>query len=306
MKKLLKKVIKATLTILTIDFFFRKFIKNDNLVLLYHDVSNDPSDFHLDNNLNVSIENFKLQLKFLKKFYYPIEPKEIGKIKNKPSLLITFDDGQNSYFKNALPILLKKKIPSIHFLNFRPIKGGFFLSGFAQFLKKSGLIKTKKKLINFKLKDINKFVKKNEIFKKSLKYYGKFSNLATLKKYQNNKYVFYGNHFYDHLNAAILSKKEIKQNYDLNKKNLKKLKNYLDFFSYPYGEKNSCYTEQTDNFIKNSLNAKKIFYADTLSFNRGNKEFIHRLAMDNEMSEINFKKEILFFKFRNFFLRPTN
>ena len=53
-------------------------------------------------------------------------------------------------------------------------------------------------------------------------------------------------------------------------------------------------------------NAKKIFYADTLSFNHNNKEFIHRLAMDNEMTEINFKKEILFFKFRNFFLRPTN
>ena len=54
-------------------------------------------------------KNFKLQLKFLKKFYYPIGPKEIDKNKNKPSLLITFDDGQNSYFKNALPILLKKK-----------------------------------------------------------------------------------------------------------------------------------------------------------------------------------------------------
>ena len=36
---------------------------------------------------------------------------------------------------------------------------------------------------------------------------------------------------------SILSKKEIKQNYVLNQKNLKKLKNYLDFFSYPYGEK---------------------------------------------------------------------
>jgi len=306
MKKLFKEVIKATLTILTIDFFFKKFIKHDNLVLLYHDVSNDPSDFHKDNNLNVSIENFKLQLKFLQKFYYSIGPKEIDKNKNKPSLLITFDDGQNSYFKNALPILLKKKIPSIHFLNFRPIEGGFFFSGFVQFLKKSGLIKTKKKLIDLRLKDIHKFVKKNEILKKSLKYHGKFSNSSTLKKYQNNKYVFYGNHFYDHLNAAILSKNEIKKNYALNKKNLKKLKNYLDFFSYPYGEKNSCYTEQTDDFIKNSLNVKKIFYADTLSFNYNNKEFIHRLAMDNEMTEINFKKEVLFFKFRNFFLRPTN
>ena len=302
MKELLKRFIKFTFTILTIDFFFKRLIKNDNLVLLYHDVSNSPSEFHLDNNLNVSIRNFKLQLNFLKKFYHPIGPKDIDKNTNKPSLLITFDDGQISYFKNVLPILIKKKIPSIHFLNFRPIKGGLFFSGFVQFLKKNNLIKTKKKLVNLKLKDINKFIKNYKMLKKSFKYHGEFSNLATLKKYQNNKYVFYGNHFYDHLNAAILSKKEIKQNYALNKKNLKKLKNYLDFFSYPYGEKNSCYTEQTDNFIKNSLNVKKIFYADTLSFNHDNKEFIHRLAMNNEMTEINFKKEILFFKFRNFFM----
>ena len=61
MKKLFKKVIKTTLTILTIDFFFKKFIRNDNLVLLYHDVSNNPSDFHKDNNLNVSIKNFIIQ-----------------------------------------------------------------------------------------------------------------------------------------------------------------------------------------------------------------------------------------------------
>ena len=73
-------------------------------------------------------------------------------------------------------------------------------------------------MIDLRLNDISKFVKKKEILIKSLKYHGKFSNFATLKKYQNNKYVFYGNHFFDHLNAAILSKKEIKQNYVLNQK----------------------------------------------------------------------------------------
>ena len=44
--------------------------------------------------------------------------------------------------------------------------------------------------------------------------------------------------------------------------------------------------------IKKTLNVTKIFYADTLSFNHNNKEFIHRLAMDNEMNEINFNDTI--------------
>ena len=57
--------------------------------------------------------------------------------------------------------IIKKKIPSIHFLNFRPIKGGFFFSGFVQFLKK-WFNKNQKKLIDLRLNDISKFVKKKK------------------------------------------------------------------------------------------------------------------------------------------------
>ena len=82
---------------------------------------------------------------------------------------------------------------------------------------------------------------------------------------------------YNHYNAIKLSKSEINIIIK-NLKYLKKFKNSINFFSYPFGQKNENYNNSTDKYILNILKSKKIFYADTLSFNKDFAQSIHRMT----------------------------
>ena len=100
MKNSIKKLFNSNLNFFKKDIFFKKLIKNDLLILLYHDVSDNPSEFHKDHNLNVSIKKFKDQIRFLSKYYNFISPLDLlnGKFE-RPAALITFDDGIKTNFK---------------------------------------------------------------------------------------------------------------------------------------------------------------------------------------------------------------
>ena len=101
--------------------FKKKFGKKDKLtIFLFHEISNQPSLFQKKYNIYHSISDFKKILNWINQNYNIISPLEIqNKIENKA--LITFDDGYLGTFKNAVPMMLEKKIPSIHFLNMGPI-----------------------------------------------------------------------------------------------------------------------------------------------------------------------------------------
>lgn len=298
MKNKIIKLFNLLIYPFTFDIFFRKIIRNDFLVLLYHDVSDNPSAFHRKENLYVKKRKFKNQILFLKKYYKFINPKEIKKV-NHPTALITFDDGAYSYFKNAVPFLTKKKIPSIHFLNISPIINNFFSSAFAIYLVNNGYIK-KREFIDLKYDDFKPFLKNEKLCKKVKEFHGKFITLKYLKKFENNKYVYFGNHLYNHYNVLKLSKSETKYYYKRNLRYLKQFKNNLNFFSYPFGQKNKNYNNSSDKYISNVLKSEKIFYADTFSFNSEVSKFIHRMTMTNDMDEVAFKKKVIFFKVRNF------
>ena len=137
MKNSIKSLFNSNLNFFKKDIFFKKIIKNDLLILLYHDVSDNPFDFHKEHNLNVLIKKFKDQIRFLSKYYTFISPLDLLKgTFERPAALITFDDGIKSNFEIAIKILLKYKLPSLHFLNAGPIIGDFFYSGLVTYLFK--------------------------------------------------------------------------------------------------------------------------------------------------------------------------
>ena len=101
-----------------IFFKYLKFLKKKNITFLFHDVTNSPSEYSKENNLYLYKENFKKIINHIEKNYKIINPKLLQKnLKNNNYALITFDDGYKSFINNVKPILLKKKIPSLIFLN---------------------------------------------------------------------------------------------------------------------------------------------------------------------------------------------
>ena len=104
--KIIKIIFNIFANLLSIDFIFRLIISNKILVLLFHDVTKSPSEFSTNYNLNVDTETFEKQIRFISKYFNFIKPQELYQNNfDKPSCLITFDDGLQSYFTNALPIM---------------------------------------------------------------------------------------------------------------------------------------------------------------------------------------------------------
>ena len=94
---------------------FGKFYTEDKLTIFcYHDVSNNPSEFSHNHDLNVPPSIFEYQIDYINKKFNVISPDDLmaGKIPAHAAL-ITFDDGFRSYFSTAVPILEKYNLSSI-------------------------------------------------------------------------------------------------------------------------------------------------------------------------------------------------
>jgi len=99
-------------------------VSNQQLILpFYHTISDEESP-HIKHLYSVKgVKAFIKDLDFLLKYYKPIDYKEFQGISSnkeepiKPSFLLSFDDGLKEFHDVIAPILLKKGIPSICFLN---------------------------------------------------------------------------------------------------------------------------------------------------------------------------------------------
>ena len=75
---------------------------------------------------NIQLDVFKKQLEIIEnegiQFIDPRNFKEnLSKNKNERKILLTIDDGLLSFYQNAWPILKKRKIPFILFVNTREV-----------------------------------------------------------------------------------------------------------------------------------------------------------------------------------------
>ena len=95
-------------------FSFSKFFfnKNYDVILCYHDISNKDWGF------SVTKAAFERQIDALSKHFRIVPLQEIlsGKRSKYPRLAITFDDGYESVYKNAFPILEFRKLTATVFV----------------------------------------------------------------------------------------------------------------------------------------------------------------------------------------------
>ena len=95
---------------------------HDFIVPFYHVVSDGdcPHIKHLYRYKGV--KQFEQDLDYLTKYYQPVAATDLndvisGKYKGKKTMLLTFDDGLREMYDTVAPILLRKGIPAVFFLN---------------------------------------------------------------------------------------------------------------------------------------------------------------------------------------------
>jgi len=276
-------------------------------VFLYHDINDYPSRFCKDYNLNVSINVFMRQIKWISTNFNIISPHQLVNEKNLPEnpALITFDDGFFGAYNNGIKFLIKNKIPSLMFLNMAHIiNESPIISAKAIFYQKfcDELQISKNEMLHLtmnptKLKEIEKRLR-NNYDEEILSFQGKLADYKMVKEFAKNKYVYYGNHLFDHWNSPALSNHDFIDSLKKNEEKLEDIDNSTNFFAFP----NGIYTNENIKTLK-KLRFKKIFYSKGKNNFNLNSFILDRIALTElEYNSIKLHIRILKSKYKNFFL----
>ncbi len=306
-----------------------RFFSNQNLILpFYHSISN-ISPAHIKNLYEVkSVKYFIKDLDFLLKYYKPIDYFEfvdIAKGKNKPKkprFLLSFDDGLSEFYHIIAPLLLRKGIPAICFLNssFIDNKGLFFrykvsllIEKYKQnplLFEKIGILKDEKNIqefllsVDYKNKEIlDKIAKNLDVdFEDYL-----LQNKPYLSSEQIEELIqqgfYFGSHSIDHPEYRFLNiEEQVRQTTDSLEKIISKFNLDYRIFSFPftdYGLKRGFF-DRIDSSVDFTFGSAGI-KSDEISFN------FQRIAFENaglSAREIH-NAEMLYYIAKAFFNKNT-
>ena len=110
------------------NFKVKKLIKNKNIYIIMYHYVREVKHSNYPNLKALELNEFKKQISFFKKNFNFIDQNNLEeiisskKIPNKPSILLTFDDGLIDHYKYVFPILLKNKISGCFYPSIRALK----------------------------------------------------------------------------------------------------------------------------------------------------------------------------------------
>ena len=266
----------------------RQVLRGSAVVFLYHEVSDNPSQFNEMFDLNVAPSVFRWQLDLIGEYFNFIDPGQLlsGDYPT-PAALVTFDDGNLSYFREALPILKKKGIPSVMFLNMGPIKGEACWSGLVTFLQycEVGFYEGRRlregDFIGFSESEVSNYldsVDRERLLEGVRSFRGVIASEGDVDAVSREPLVYLGNHLYNHYNTMTLSKERLKEEYWRNQRILDAHPRGARLFSYPFGQPVTCYNEETTRLILKE-GAQAIFSAYSLPNFKRRGIFYNRVPM---------------------------
>lgn len=241
-------------------------------VFAFHDVSNTPSEFAKRYGLVVSTEIFERQIQWIKANFEIIHPSMIlGEMPlPKRAAVITFDDGYRGTFENGLPVLERLGVPSIIFLNMQPILLGTpvlsamacflddYVPDFAQFCRRSGLVAPFHLSLNPTVWDDYQREHASVNLTAVQKFQGAFADSAALLRWDKHSLVSYGNHLFEHWNAAALSPEELRDQYLRNEAALSGFAARVNLFAFTNGQPDTCFSKRDLALLK-SMGAGRVF-----------------------------------------------
>ena len=276
---------------------FRGVSGSQLFIFNYHEVSDTPSHFSRDFNLNVAPQTFARQLRWMREHFNVVTPLQLlsGKFEL-PAAMVTFDDGFKSALTDGVAILRREKIPATIFVNMAPVQGEPFWSGVVTYLSrysasfrrfvsaKYGEPIQRDFFLRCTKSDVDEFCRAGAVgvLDEASAYYGPFASEGDIANSDGDE-IFLGNHLFNHYNAAILPLAELRQQYELNHEALSRHRNHVSFFSYPFGQPESCYNEATDTLIL-GLGAERIFTAFPLPNRRSSASRLHRISMSDHIN----------------------
>ena len=234
----------------------RRLLKDAVAVFLYHEVSDQPSEFNRRFELNLRPAVFAKQLDLIREAFHLIDPQQLlnGDYRT-PAALITFDDGNASYFRTALPIMKERRVPSVAFLNMGPIRGDVCWSGLVTYLQhcEPGFYDARhprpsgNDYCRFTQEEVGGYLRSSDaqgLLERVRAFRGPIATEADLAVANDEPLAYFGNHLYNHYNAAQLSDRLPEAYWD-NQRLLDRLSRGMRLWSYPF----SCSSDATTQWL---------------------------------------------------------
>jgi len=284
MKRAARTILRAATHLLE-----RRILEKSVVVFIYHDISDAPSRFNSMFGLNVRPSIFSIQLDLIREHFHIVGPVQLVRGDyQKPAALITFDDGNLSYFRNALPILKEKGIPSLAFLNAGPIRGEVCRSGLGAYLQNfepvfygpRGYEPGGYDFCQFTEPEVYRYldsVDADALLERVRAFRGPIAGKEDLEAVSTEPLVYLGNHLYNHYNATLLFDR-LKDEYWKNQSILDDHPRGVRLFSYPFSRHN----DETTRIIR-AQGAEAIFTVGGLPNVGGKGDMYYRVELSNEV-----------------------
>ena len=258
-----------------IPAFFHWINRNKLLVLAYHGIYDGPKTFNLLPETFVHVDDMTAQLKFIKKRYNVVSPADVldsierGSILPPNSALVTFDDGYESFYRLAAPVLAGLRIKTIVFIPTRYMDRHepFWFDILWYFIQYSSYenLQWLGSLLNIDMTNRNRALIKKPAFSRMKRmplekrddlmisvtqrvqeYSGSRSAMISLfypmnyeqaRYLSNNGDVFLGGHTHSHTILSAISETEAAEEIKINKEKIEQsLNKACVFFAYPNGK----------------------------------------------------------------------
>ncbi|MBK26565.1 MAG: hypothetical protein CME70_21375 [Halobacteriovorax sp.] len=288
------------------DFLFNLIFKNENIFLYYHNITSSPSEFEIRHRLSQTKDQLETQLRVLSKFFDwgdPSNPENFN-FNGKAKAFLSFDDGYKGTLTEGIEVLKKFNTPSLHFLNMSLILGNepywVQVAEEGQRLGKMSYSSPSEAIFSKSGKTWLQEFDADSEWVKACEDGPVFATLDDLKKAEEEPNVFFGNHLYNHFNAASQDSDFLSYLYLENAQHLDRFKSALSYFSYPFGQPDLCYNNDTIRLIE-KLGAKRQFTTTCVSNKKRDSYMIHRYMLtEDESSEFKIKYSLLEQKLRGF------
>jgi len=208
---------------------------NTPLGLVYHEVSDTPSEMSLDTKTYTSISSFQKQMGWIFKFYNVIDITELNTNYQRGDLVLSFDDGYRSFKNNALPLLRELEFPAICFINSstinRQINASALVSFQSRFLRARTFwensnpvhyLETIKYLDTLEIDDLES-------------YQGEYLTWDDIQELNDDPLVKFGNHLQNHWYSPRLESAELTESIKLNEREAAHVVKLEKILAWPHG-----------------------------------------------------------------------
>jgi peptidoglycan/xylan/chitin deacetylase (PgdA/CDA1 family) len=241
-------------------------------VFCFHEVGDARTPFTDAFSLAVSMDLFRRQIEWIAAVFEIVSPRALADVTRLPqtAALITFDDGMAGAVTEALPWLASQHIPSVMFLNMRTVlEGRPMVSAVVSYLEKhdrrfSPLMRSMGIRPPFHVgvgpSALAAFVQRHgQVDLDAVNaYQGAVASLREVRELDGLPGVSFGNHLFDHWNAASLRPSELEEQFVMNAQRLSMFANSVPLFAFPNGQPGTCW-RRGDVEIVRKLGAERAF-----------------------------------------------